>query len=150
MEKTLKSLLFPDVSSRRGAPMGRPTIGDVVPLKVRCQKVPMVDGDYDPGGAYWGGASTPRDRLHVVFKLEDGKVVFCHVVRAETSKGAIEKAREQLGSEEPETPPTPKKKQRKARPECSLSGPKRPARRTEARAPPARHRTRSCGCTAAG
>jgi len=23
--------------------------------KIRIERVPMVDGDYDPGGAYWGG-----------------------------------------------------------------------------------------------
>ena len=44
------------VSSPYGAPMGRRS----TPLrdmsgKVRLARVPFVDGDYDPGGAYWGG-----------------------------------------------------------------------------------------------
>lgn len=45
-----------NVSSPRGAPMGRrsdPLKGVVG--KLRLQRVPFVDGDYDPGGAYWGG-----------------------------------------------------------------------------------------------
>jgi hypothetical protein len=44
-----------NVSSRYGAPMGRRSD----PLehfegKVHFARVPFVDGDYDPGGAYWG------------------------------------------------------------------------------------------------
>jgi hypothetical protein len=48
------------VSSRYGAPMGRrqdkPSDFEG---KVYLQKVPMVDGDYDSGGAYWGGNDVP-------------------------------------------------------------------------------------------
>ena len=53
--KELNALLFPNVSSARGAPMGRRSIdtGDYGRVKVR--RVRMVDGDYDQGGAYWGG-----------------------------------------------------------------------------------------------
>jgi hypothetical protein len=45
-----------NVSSKYGAPMGRSSddaeafVGQTVQLR----KVPVVDGDYDPGGAYWG------------------------------------------------------------------------------------------------
>jgi len=45
-----------DVSSPRGAPMGRrsdPEVSLVGKVHLRC--VPFVDGDYDQGGAYWGG-----------------------------------------------------------------------------------------------
>ncbi len=41
-----------NVSSKYGAPMGRRS--DSLSGKVRLQRVPFVDGDYDPGGAYWG------------------------------------------------------------------------------------------------
>lgn len=48
---------YSNVSSSRGAPMGRgvddPEDFDLSkPLHIA--QVPMVDGDYDPGGAYWG------------------------------------------------------------------------------------------------
>lgn len=44
--------------SRYGADMGRRSdkISDLSGRKVRLQRVPACDGgDYDPGGAYWGG-----------------------------------------------------------------------------------------------
>ncbi len=44
------------VGSAYGAPMGRHSdpIADLTG-RVRVMRVPLVDGDYDPGGAYWGG-----------------------------------------------------------------------------------------------
>lgn len=51
---------FEDVSAKHGAPMGRPNVvqaGDIV----HVFEVEMVDGDYDDGGAYWGGP--PSDPL---------------------------------------------------------------------------------------
>lgn len=49
---------FTDVSSPRGAPMGRQAFGTPPQSKsVSLFKVNMVDGDYDDGGAYWGGGS---------------------------------------------------------------------------------------------
>ncbi len=44
-----------NVSSAYGAPMGRRS--DKMSGECYLQKVPFVDGDYDPGGAYWGGGS---------------------------------------------------------------------------------------------
>lgn len=57
--------LLDDVSSKYGAPMGRPTIvgprqvvpvvtSDVFAEKVRCFRVALDSGGYDSGGAYWG------------------------------------------------------------------------------------------------
>lgn len=44
-----------------GAPMGRPS--QMKPEnfqgKTRCFRVRLVDGDYDDGGAYWGGGGLP-------------------------------------------------------------------------------------------
>jgi hypothetical protein len=49
--------LLSDVSSRFGAPMGRRAITENVSAKVRLFRIRLVDGDYDHGGAYWGGGS---------------------------------------------------------------------------------------------
>ncbi len=47
-----------NVSSKYGAPMGRRSapLADLAGQKVRLQRVRFVSGDYDQGGAYWGGA----------------------------------------------------------------------------------------------
>ncbi len=47
--------LLTEVSSKYGAPMGRETIVDDPEATVTLFRVRMVDGDYDAGGAYWGG-----------------------------------------------------------------------------------------------
>ena len=46
-----------NVSSKYGAPMGRRSDCKPEELcgKVHLRYMPMVDGDYDQGGAYWGG-----------------------------------------------------------------------------------------------
>lgn len=49
---------FPDVKSTHGAPMGRASFGipeNCEPRSVSLFRVRFVDGDYDDGGAYWGG-----------------------------------------------------------------------------------------------
>jgi hypothetical protein len=45
-----------------GAPMGRRDItDDKEPRRLTIRLVPFVDGDYDRGGAYWGGGrDVPR------------------------------------------------------------------------------------------
>lgn len=47
------------VGSRYGAPMGRPSVGspDDAYLKLNLRMIPLHDGDYDGGGAYWGRVS---------------------------------------------------------------------------------------------
>ena len=51
---------FENVICKYGAPMGRTEVlNDLylnLPVKARCFKVKFVDGDYDDGGAYWGGS----------------------------------------------------------------------------------------------
>ena len=49
---------FEKVDCRFGAPMGRPEIYNDFSGVARCFRVKMVDGDYDDGGAYWGGNSS--------------------------------------------------------------------------------------------
>jgi hypothetical protein len=46
---------FPYVSGKYGAPMGRSSVMLDEDVKVHLFRVKMVDGDYDDGGAYWGG-----------------------------------------------------------------------------------------------
>ena len=57
--------------SSRGADMGRPNqlIGKPEPLKL--QRLKMVDGDYDTGGAYWGGV--PSLPMWCAFSTKDSK-----------------------------------------------------------------------------
>ena len=47
--------LLTPVSGKYGAPMGRNRISDNPESTVTLFRVLMVDGDYDRGGAYWGG-----------------------------------------------------------------------------------------------
>ena len=41
--------------SNRGANMGRMSQTEGTPERLHLQKMRFVDGDYDTGGAYWGG-----------------------------------------------------------------------------------------------
>lgn len=50
---------FDDVPGTYGAPMGRIDFVHREDATVTLFKVHMVDGDYDDGGAYWGGGGTP-------------------------------------------------------------------------------------------
>jgi hypothetical protein len=43
-----------NVSSRYGAPMGRPSSTEAPTSKLELFQLHPVDGDYDNGGAYWG------------------------------------------------------------------------------------------------
>jgi len=49
--------LLEPVSSRYGAPMGRNSLTDNPEATVTLFRVRFVDGDYDAGGAYWGGGT---------------------------------------------------------------------------------------------
>lgn len=46
-----------DVSAALGAPMGRPDVVSAAagPIEFEIERMVLVDGDYDEGGAYWGG-----------------------------------------------------------------------------------------------
>lgn len=53
----MSKLVLENVSSPRGAPMGRrDQLPDdtTKPVKLRLERLRWVDGDYDSGGAYWG------------------------------------------------------------------------------------------------
>ena len=79
-----------NVSSRNGAPMGRPDrLPDdpQAPIVLHLERLPMVDGDYDAGGAYWGGPG-PDGSMHVAFN--DSAQIF---VRAKDIADAQAKVR---------------------------------------------------------
>lgn len=73
---------LPDVGSKYGAPMGRSNVTDNPSANVRLFFVTMIDGDYDMGGAYWGGS---EPRLFGV--LGEGFMAFCRA-------GSLEEAKE--------------------------------------------------------
>ena len=58
--KTIDKIIY-KVDTKRGAPMGRMNHGyPQSGKKVYDCKVPMSDGFYDAGGAYWGGGAQLR------------------------------------------------------------------------------------------
>lgn len=53
--------IIDNVNSRYGAPMGRPNVGEKpTDKRIFDCAVPMSDGAYDKGGAYWGIGSQLR------------------------------------------------------------------------------------------
>ena len=55
-------LILERVNAKEGAPMGRQNKlppDPSAPIKLRLHRLTMVDGDYDEGGAYWGGGGDP-------------------------------------------------------------------------------------------
>lgn len=70
----LASVLYP-VDDRRGAPMGRPSLGDVMdapPGSVHLFRVRLNSGGYDSGGAYWG-TGTPLYCAAAFYAGPDGE-----------------------------------------------------------------------------
>lgn len=87
-----------NVSSAYGAPMGRrsESLAEVTG-PVHLQRVPAVDGDYDPGGAYWGSVAGARNGPAPLYcawgETTDEQVA--HYVRAldrESAKAALQVA----------------------------------------------------------
>ena len=76
-----------NVSSNRGAPMGRSDITENPGASVHVQRVYFEDGDYDYGGAYWGGSSP----LFCAFSDAGDFRVF---IRADTRPDALRQVRE--------------------------------------------------------
>lgn len=81
---------FPDVSSKYGAPMGRRESGDAPKGKIHVFRVrPFDGGDYDDGGAYWGGLTdSPLYCARGSSVNGDG---FLRFTRAQSRKEAIDK-----------------------------------------------------------
>jgi hypothetical protein len=85
---------LPNVSSPRGAPMGRVDVAatDVnAPHKLHLVRLRFVDGDYDEGGAYWGGG----DGSSIYWAYgEDDQIQFEKFVRARSRAEARALVRE--------------------------------------------------------
>jgi hypothetical protein len=63
-----------NASGPRGADMGRPNTLPIDPkaaIKLHLQLLPIVDGDYDKAGAYWGCYAVP-ERMYLAFSDNDG------------------------------------------------------------------------------
>lgn len=91
-----QSELFPNVSSRYGAPMGRQNITDAdpeLPITLHLWTMKLVDGDYDVGGAYWG-CGFNGEFLCVAFAKQEGVIVVRIVLRAKNRKDAKAQVRE--------------------------------------------------------
>jgi hypothetical protein len=87
INKRLKEL---EVSSKYGAPMGRSRVMENETACVHVQKVIFVDGDYDMGGAYWGGG---EDSVPLWSAMdEEGEVML--FTRANTRGKAIKDFKE--------------------------------------------------------
>ena len=79
-----------NVSSSFGAPMGRRNQCDGAAEMLHLQRIRFVDGDYDAGGAYWGGG-IGTDPLWCAFSPDDtnNEEPIMIFVRAKTQADAI-------------------------------------------------------------
>lgn len=80
-----------NVNSIRGAPMGRRdnvTEPDY-PVKFRLERMQMVDGDYDNGGAYWGGY--PSDPMWTAWGMgeEEEQELFLRAKTRDEAKALV-------------------------------------------------------------
>lgn len=80
---------FERVDCSRGAPMGRPSLGEILPLrKIRLFKVRLDVSGYDDGGAYWG--LNYNDVVGDVYCATDD-TYYQRFTRADSRKEAAEK-----------------------------------------------------------
>ena len=76
------------VNSSRGAPMGRPEQHNhnATGLVFELEWVPLTDGAYDCGGAYWGGPAN----LYCAQADEGEVTLYIRAASRETAKQAVE------------------------------------------------------------
>jgi hypothetical protein len=74
-------LSLPNVPCKYGAPMGRRNQfpNDLkASIKLQMEQLRFVDGDYDKGGAYWGGNSNiPKWIKGVGYSIPEPEYIFC-------------------------------------------------------------------------
>jgi hypothetical protein len=91
---------LPNVSSKFGAPMGRCNMlpdDPTLPCKLNLVCLRWVDGDYDEGGAYWGGPVNNDPITHIYWAYGDAGEVTAQVfVRASNRQEAKTKVLEKL------------------------------------------------------
>ena len=76
-----------ELSCKYGSPMGRSSYGtDLEDIKVELERVPLVDGCYDVGGAYWG---SPDDLWAYQHTDADGETQMFGTLRAADREAAI-------------------------------------------------------------
>jgi hypothetical protein len=75
---------MPDIRSPHGAPMGREEWTEYTGERVRCFRLRMVDGDYDDGGAYWGGGCP-----YVYCALSDSLRLFVRATSRDEAKAKL-------------------------------------------------------------
>jgi hypothetical protein len=77
-----------NVSSARGAPMGRQPFGEVPDQgdRLHLRRLTWVDGGYDMGGAYWGVGQTPEEHI---FWLYNEDKDFDRFYRASSNAEAV-------------------------------------------------------------
>lgn len=90
-----------NVSSRGGAPMGRPShiaVDDPLTFKgpVHIVRLRMVDGDYDTGGAYWGGPGHTGRMYRAYYWNPDNEEQMDHFIRANGLTDALRQLRVEL------------------------------------------------------
>lgn len=85
---TCRSVPLSNASSSRGAQMGRPSNyphNPNSPVRLSLERLRLVDGDYDTGGAYWGGGGEPMYRA----VGEGGVELFVRAKSRQQAKAAI-------------------------------------------------------------
>jgi len=79
------------VSAKYGAQMGRnnklPENHNEI-IKLRLEKMNMIDGDYDNGGVYWGGG-TVFGKMYVAYNGENDVQVFVRGRNRQEAKEAV-------------------------------------------------------------
>lgn len=89
-----------NVSSKYGAPMGRRNVlpdDTTLFCKLNLVRLRWVDGDYDQGGAYWGGPIRNEPVTYIYWAYGDaGEVTAQIFVRASNREEAKTKVLEKL------------------------------------------------------
>ena len=77
---------LPNVSSPRGAPMGRAEYTEGLDKPVRCFRLKFIDDCYDEGGAYWGSPANVYCAMNA-----DGFQLFCRAPSRHVAKQMFKK-----------------------------------------------------------
>ena len=89
-----------NASSKYGAQMGRPNVlpdDTTLSCAITLERLKWIDGDYDYGGAYWGGPCKGDKKTFIYWAYGDiGEVVAQVFVRASNTTEAKRKVLEIL------------------------------------------------------
>ena len=85
-------LTLDQVPCRYGAPMGR---ADTLPddledeVELFVAQMPLVDGDYDEGGAYWGGGDHKIGWMFCAYSTDNRIQVFARALTAQLAAAKV-------------------------------------------------------------